>query len=40
MPPQGGKGDGEGKMDYMGILLINAAETGTDNRKIIFKLLN
>ena len=40
MPPQGGSSDGEGKIDCMGILLINAAVTGTDNRKTILKLLN
>lgn len=39
MHPQGGSGDGGGKMDYMGILLINTAALGTDNRTIIFKLI-
>lgn len=35
MPPQGGSGDGRGKMDYMDILLINMAALGIDNRTII-----
>lgn len=39
MPPQGGSGDSGGKMDYMGVLLINAAAVGTDNKAIIFKLV-
>lgn len=38
--PQGRSGDRGGKIDCMGILLINTAAIGADNRKIIFKLLN
>lgn len=39
MPPQGGSGDNGRKIFYIGILLINVAAIGTENGKIIFKLL-